>query len=235
MTKRLQVYETPAITVSFDPNVCRHTGVCLRTLPAVFDVRRARWIRPDEANPDEVASAVQKCPSGALQFYRNVARDPVAAALLARRMLLNHLALICDGDGTVVERTKAASEAIARARGYDYVGLYDVSADEVVVVGWSGNEPPTHPKFPAGNGLCGAVARSGVTRVVNDVTADPAYITTTGATRSEMVVPVVDPSTHDVVGTLVVASHQPNHFSDEDRSLMEDCAGALPALWTERE
>ncbi|HET6463262.1 MAG TPA: (4Fe-4S)-binding protein, partial [Candidatus Krumholzibacteria bacterium] len=40
MVKKLQVYETPSVTVSFDPNVCRHSGVCLRTLPPVFDNRR---------------------------------------------------------------------------------------------------------------------------------------------------------------------------------------------------
>ena len=45
--KRLQVYETPEITVTFDPNVCIHSGVCLMGLPAVFDVERKRWVRPE--------------------------------------------------------------------------------------------------------------------------------------------------------------------------------------------
>jgi uncharacterized Fe-S cluster protein YjdI len=93
MTKRLQVYESPEITVTFDPNVCRHTGVCLRTLGAVFDTRRARWIQPEAAPADDVAAAVQKCPSGALQFYRNVSGDPAAKALLAKRKLENQRAM----------------------------------------------------------------------------------------------------------------------------------------------
>jgi len=29
MAKRLQVYETSSITITFDPNVWRHTGICL--------------------------------------------------------------------------------------------------------------------------------------------------------------------------------------------------------------
>ena len=49
MTKRLQVYETDAITVTFDPNICAHSAVCLRTLPAVFDVTRRKWIQPELA------------------------------------------------------------------------------------------------------------------------------------------------------------------------------------------
>jgi len=74
--KRLQVYETDAIVVTFDPNVCRHTGVCLRTLPAVFDVTRKHWVRPELASADEVEAAVRKCPSGALQFRRPEGKTP---------------------------------------------------------------------------------------------------------------------------------------------------------------
>ena len=70
MAKRLQVYETPDITVTFDPNVCRHTGVCVRGLPAVFDVKRKHWVRPELAAADDVAAQVARCPSGALQFRR---------------------------------------------------------------------------------------------------------------------------------------------------------------------
>jgi len=67
MPKRLQTYEEPAITVTFDPNICIHSGVCIRGLNSVFDVRRKRWIRPDLAEPQVVADQVAKCPSGALQ------------------------------------------------------------------------------------------------------------------------------------------------------------------------
>ena len=70
MEKRLQVYETPEVTVTFDPNICRHTGVCLRGLPAVFDVSRHRWVRPELASAREVIDQVAKCPSGALQIAK---------------------------------------------------------------------------------------------------------------------------------------------------------------------
>jgi len=68
--KRLQTYATDEVTVTFDPNVCRHTGICLRGLPAVFDVREKRWIRPERASPDDVVAQVARCPSGALQTAR---------------------------------------------------------------------------------------------------------------------------------------------------------------------
>jgi hypothetical protein len=69
-----------------------HSGVCLRTLPGVFDLRRRRWIDPTQATAEEVMAAVAKCPSGALQsalvtaVHPAVARDRQAAAADAPRI-----------------------------------------------------------------------------------------------------------------------------------------------------
>ena len=76
---RLQTYVSDDITVTFDPDVCIHSGVCLQTLPAVFDVRRRRWVRPELASAEQVAAAIRKCPSGALQ-YRLPQDEPPSAA-----------------------------------------------------------------------------------------------------------------------------------------------------------
>lgn len=70
MEKRLQVYQTDDVTVTFDPNICTHSARCVKGLPAVFDVRRKRWIAPEAASPDDVHAQVARCPSGALQSYR---------------------------------------------------------------------------------------------------------------------------------------------------------------------
>jgi uncharacterized Fe-S cluster protein YjdI len=75
MGKRLQVYDSPDITVTFDPNICIHSGVCVRGLPAVFDVRQKRWVRPERAEAQAVADQVARCPSGALQ-YQMPGADP---------------------------------------------------------------------------------------------------------------------------------------------------------------
>lgn len=70
MPKRRQTYEADEITVTFDPDVCIHSGVCVMGLPDVFDIKRKRWIRPELQPPDVVAAQVMRCPSGALQFVR---------------------------------------------------------------------------------------------------------------------------------------------------------------------
>lgn len=71
MTKRLQTYEAPGITVTFDPEVCTHSAQCIRGLPSVFDVKRKRWIQLEHASADAIAAQVARCPSGALQVMRS--------------------------------------------------------------------------------------------------------------------------------------------------------------------
>jgi uncharacterized Fe-S cluster protein YjdI len=65
-----QTYEGKEVTVTFDPGLCIHSEECVRGLPAVFDLSRKRWIRPDAASADEVVAAVARCPSGALRVRR---------------------------------------------------------------------------------------------------------------------------------------------------------------------
>ncbi|MEQ1857039.1 MAG: (4Fe-4S)-binding protein [Longimicrobiales bacterium] len=70
MPGRKQSYEGPGFAVSFDPQVCTHSGACVRGLHAVFDVSRKRWIDVKAAPADQIEAQVGRCPSGALQFVR---------------------------------------------------------------------------------------------------------------------------------------------------------------------
>lgn len=55
------------VTVSFDANVCQHSGNCINGLAAVFDANRKPWIDPDGAPADQVIAQVARCPSDALR------------------------------------------------------------------------------------------------------------------------------------------------------------------------
>jgi len=61
-------YVGGGVTVSFDGDVCQHSGVCVKGLAAVFDTARKPWIDPDGAPADEVIAQVALCPSGALRI-----------------------------------------------------------------------------------------------------------------------------------------------------------------------
>jgi uncharacterized Fe-S cluster protein YjdI len=70
MSDRIQTYEGEGITVTFDPDVCVHSGVCVRGLTSVFDIRRKRWIDLRGADAAAVAAQIDRCPSGALKYTR---------------------------------------------------------------------------------------------------------------------------------------------------------------------
>jgi uncharacterized Fe-S cluster protein YjdI len=70
MPRALQVYQTSGITVTFEPALCIHSARCVRGLPAVFDVRRRRWVDVEAASAEAIHEQVAKCPSGALKSYR---------------------------------------------------------------------------------------------------------------------------------------------------------------------
>ena len=74
--KRLQTYENDELVVTFDPNLCRHTGVCVRGLNAVFNIKERRWIRLENATAAEISAQVARCPSGALQYQLKNESEP---------------------------------------------------------------------------------------------------------------------------------------------------------------
>jgi uncharacterized Fe-S cluster protein YjdI len=67
MAGRLQRYETDEIVVTYEPGICTHSGVCARSLFAVFNPREKRWVRLENASAQDVAATVAKCPSTALK------------------------------------------------------------------------------------------------------------------------------------------------------------------------
>lgn len=55
------------VTISFDADVCQHSGNCVKGLDAVFDSKQKPWINPNGATAEEVIAQVAQCPSGALR------------------------------------------------------------------------------------------------------------------------------------------------------------------------
>src|SRR4051794_11918778 len=66
----VRTYRSATIAVEWYPARCIHSENCIRSLPKVFDPAKRPWLTPDEASADAGAEAVQRCPSGALQYRR---------------------------------------------------------------------------------------------------------------------------------------------------------------------
>lgn len=61
-------YKTEKITVIWEASKCIHAGVCVRTLPKVYNPKARPWIEVDNATTDELKKQIDKCPSGALSY-----------------------------------------------------------------------------------------------------------------------------------------------------------------------
>jgi L-methionine (R)-S-oxide reductase len=143
--------------------------------------------------------------------------------------LTAELVAISAGADDRERRAARVAASVRRFGGYRWVGIYDVSGGDIAVVGWDGRGPPTHPRFPREQGLCGAAVAAGEAVIVGDVSADARYLTTHATTRSEIVVPVV--AGRRVIGLIDVESERPDAFGDRDRQLLERCASVILPLW----
>lgn len=141
----------------------------------------------------------------------------------------HRLRALAVGRGDRAARARVAAECI-RARGYHWVGLYDVTASHVTAIAWTGADAPAHPTFPRQQGLNGAAVAAGTPIVVQDVRRDARYLTTFGSTRAEAIFPV-QVADRGIVGTIDVESDRVGAFTTEDERFLERCAVALAPLW----
>jgi L-methionine (R)-S-oxide reductase len=125
-------------------------------------------------------------------------------------------------------------EAIAKEfPHYDWTGFYwlDPGDPQTLVLGAFAGEPTPHVRIPVTQGICGAAVASGETVVVDDVNADPRYLSCSIRTKSEIVVPI---RAHGkVVGEIDIDSHTPAAFTNADRRFLE-AAARIVGAWMER-
>lgn len=63
-------YRAEGITIHWSSDLCIHSANCLRALPTVFDTEARPWIQPGDTPADDLAAAVDTCPSRALTYTR---------------------------------------------------------------------------------------------------------------------------------------------------------------------
>jgi L-methionine (R)-S-oxide reductase len=110
---------------------------------------------------------------------------------------------------------------------YNWVGFYMLEASKppVLALGPFQGAMTPHTRIPLNQGICGAAASTGKTIIVDDVRSDPRYLACSIETKSEIVVPVF--AKNEVIGELDIDSHFPAAFNQEDRELVEYCAGLV--------
>jgi L-methionine (R)-S-oxide reductase len=105
-----------------------------------------------------------------------------------------------------------------------WIGFYLVKDGELVLGPFQGPIACTRIAFQ--RGVCGHAYTTQKTVIVPDVDAFPGHIACSSATRSEIVVPIFDPSGKGV-GVLDLDSENLNDFSEVDQNYLEKMAARL--------
>ncbi|MCB0737227.1 MAG: (4Fe-4S)-binding protein [Bacteroidetes bacterium] len=64
-------YSNGEITVVWQPTLCKHAAVCVKTLPNVYKPKEKPWINVNNATSQELREQINNCPSGALSYREN--------------------------------------------------------------------------------------------------------------------------------------------------------------------
>jgi GAF domain-containing protein len=107
---------------------------------------------------------------------------------------------------------------------YNWVGFYLVDPTDpgMLVVGpYVGSFSPNE-RIPINQGLCGAAATTRQTIVVNDVAADPRYLSGSEIVKANVVVPIF--ARNQLVAELDIESYFTNTFSKAEQTFAEAIA-----------
>jgi L-methionine (R)-S-oxide reductase len=107
----------------------------------------------------------------------------------------------------------------------NWVGFYIAEGEELVLGPFQGK--PACVRIPFGSGVCGASAAQRKTIVVPDVNAFPGHIFCDTASRSEIVVPLLNWG--KLLGVLDIDSASVNRFDDDDKEGVESIVAVFLA------
>lgn len=104
---------------------------------------------------------------------------------------------------------------------YDWVGFYFAKlSTQTLHLGPFAGKPTDHKVIPFGKGICGQVAESNQTFLVEDVQAQDNYIACSIDVKSEIVVPLFIED-HNV-GQIDIDSNKVNAFTQKDEELLSE-------------
>jgi L-methionine (R)-S-oxide reductase len=142
-----------------------------------------------------------------------------------RKQLVENIKRAIADKQTEAEVLRAAVELIAGfSDGYNWTGIY-MMRDGVLEVGPYIGPPTPHTRIELNKGICGAAASQKQTVIVDDVNADPRFLSCSPTTRSEIVVPLMDGNT--CLGEIDIDSNQPSFFTADDKEMLEAIAVVL--------
>ncbi len=137
------------------------------------------------------------------------------------------LAALLRGESDLIANTANAAALLHQSLpDVNWVGFYFSKGDELVLGPFQGK--PACSRIGMGKGVCGTAAAKQQTVIVPDVTRFEGHIACDSASRSEIVVPLINWG--KLVAVLDVDSPTPNRFDDDDAEGLEVIAAVLLSL-----
>lgn len=130
-------------------------------------------------------------------------------------------------EAAVLLDIEVANQKAAHAD-FNWYGIYRVEGSDLLLTSFRG-APSPHIKIPTDAGICGAAVRENRTLNIDDVGADPRYLSCSLETKSELVVPIRDSAGH-AIAEIDIDAHKLSAFSPELVALVEGFAGRLMPL-----
>lgn len=61
-------YSNGELIIIWEPALCQHSGICVKTLPMVYNPKERPWLKIENATTEQLIAQVDLCPSRALTY-----------------------------------------------------------------------------------------------------------------------------------------------------------------------
>lgn len=138
------------------------------------------------------------------------------------KSILSAVKTILDSEESIPEKLYKICQYLKQnVSHYDWVGFYFASHSEKKLhLGPYAGDTTDHKIIPFGKGICGQVAESNDTFLVEDVNAQNNYIACSIHVKSEIVVPLF--INGENIGQIDIDSHTRNAFTARDQDLLSE-------------
>ena len=131
---------------------------------------------------------------------------------------------LLEGENDLIANLANVAAALKEQFNWLWVGFYLVKNDELVLGPFQG--PVACTRIKKGRGVCGTSWAQQKTLIVPDVEKFPGHIACSSASRSEIVIPILQKN--KVVAVLDVDSKELNEFDSIDQTYLEQIVSLIP-------
>ena len=144
------------------------------------------------------------------------------------RVLLPQLEALLGSEADLIANLANVCAAIKETFGFLWIGFYLVKENELVLGPFQG--PVACTRIQYGKGVCGTAWSSGSTQIVPDVDSFPGHIACSSASKSEIVLPIVNQQ-GAILGVLDIDSDRLDSFDEIDQKELEKVLELVSGLF----